>query len=143
MKADTVDLATIFGKPVRYLVPLFQRPYVWSLEKQWEPLWDDIQAVAERQLDDTPANGAIPHFMGAVVFDQVLTATGMIESRFVIDGQQRLTTLQLFISAARSVALELSLAKPCQMLEKLLFKRGYRRERRSVSGSSTPSRANC
>ena len=46
MKADTVDLATIFGKPVRYLVPLFQRPYVWNLEKQWEPLWDDIQAVA-------------------------------------------------------------------------------------------------
>ena len=121
MKADTVDLATIFGKPVRYLVPLFQRPYVWNLEKQWEPLWDDIQAVAERQLDDTPANDAIPHFMGAVVFDQVLTATGMIESRYVIDGQQRLTTLQLFISAARSVALEFGLAKPCQMLEKLLF----------------------
>ena len=121
MRADTVDLATIFGKPVRYLVPLFQRPYVWTLEHQWQPLWEDIQAVAERQLDDTPSNDSIPHFMGAVVFDQVLTSTGMIESRYVIDGQQRLTTLQLFIAAARSVALDLELAKPCQMLEKLLF----------------------
>lgn len=121
MRADTVDLATIFGKPVRYLVPLFQRPYVWTLEHQWEPLWEDIQAVAERQLDDTPSNDSIQHFMGAVVFDQVLTSTGMIESRYVIDGQQRLTTLQLFIAAARSVALELELSKPCQMLEKLLF----------------------
>ena len=46
MRADKVDLATIFGKPVRYLVPLFQRPYVWKLEKQWGPLWEDIQAVA-------------------------------------------------------------------------------------------------
>ena len=102
-------------------MPLFQRPCVWTLDNQWEPLWEGIQAVAERQLDDTPANDAIPHFMGAVVFDQVLASTGMIESRYVIDGQQRLTTLQLFIAAARSVAVEFELSKSCQMLEKLMF----------------------
>lgn len=52
MKADTVDLAAIFGKPVHYLVPLHQRPYVWTREDQWEPLWQDVQVVADRQLDN-------------------------------------------------------------------------------------------
>jgi hypothetical protein len=59
MKADTLDLAAIFGKQVHYLVPLYQRPYVWTREKQWEPLWQDVVEVAERLLDDTPANDAI------------------------------------------------------------------------------------
>lgn len=45
----------------------------------------------------------------------------MLESRYIIDGQQRLTTLQLFIAAARSVAIEHEQLAPAQMLEKLLF----------------------
>ena len=121
MKADKVNLATVLGKPVRYLVPMFQRPYVWRQEEQWEPLWEDIQAVLERQLDDTPLNDALPHFLGAVVLDQVMTPTGMIESRYVIDGQQRLTTLLLFIAAARSLALERGFDGPAKVLEKILF----------------------
>ena len=36
----------IFNQPQRLMVPLFQRPYVWSLEKQWEPLWKDLQRGA-------------------------------------------------------------------------------------------------
>jgi hypothetical protein len=121
MKADTLDLAAIFGKQVHYLVPLYQRPYVWTREKQWEPLWQDVVEVAERLLDDTPANDAIPHFLGAVVLEQIPGPSGMIEARLVIDGQQRLTTLQLLIAAARSLAIERGLDDPRQMFEKLLF----------------------
>ena len=121
MKADTVDLAAIFGKPVRYMVPLFQRPYVWTLEEQWEPLWQDVRTVADRQLDDNPTNDTIPHFMGAVVLEQALVGSGMIETRSIIDGQQRLTTLQLVLAAARSVAADHSLDQSRQMFEKLLF----------------------
>lgn len=125
MKADTVDLAAIFGKPVHYLVPLYQRPYVWTREDQWEPLWQDVQAVADRQLDDTPGNDAIPHFLGAVVLEQALVGSGMIEARTIIDGQQRLTTLQLLVAAARSLAVERDLDGPRQMFEKLLFNEGF------------------
>ena len=64
MKADTIDLAAIFGQPVRYLVPLFQRPYVWKKDTEWVPLWEDIRAVLERQLDENPNNNSIPHFLG-------------------------------------------------------------------------------
>lgn len=60
VKADTVDLAAIFGKPVHYVVPLYQRPYVWTKDLQWEPLWQDVREVADRQLDDIPANDSNP-----------------------------------------------------------------------------------
>ncbi|MEE1652239.1 DUF262 domain-containing protein [Brachybacterium sp. J144] len=23
-------------------IPLFQRPYVWTEERQWAPLWEDV-----------------------------------------------------------------------------------------------------
>ena len=106
MKADTVDLAAIFQQQVCYRIPMFQRPYVWSEEKEWAPLWEDILAVLERQIDDTPTNDQLPHFLGAVVFDQVLNPAWKVQARYVIDGQQRLTTLQMFLAAARSVAAE-------------------------------------
>ena len=125
MKADTVDLASIFGKPVHYVVPLYQRPYVWTREKQWEHLWDDIREVADRQLDDTPGNDSIPHFLGAVVLEQALVGSGMIDCRTIIDGQQRLTTLQLVVAAARSIAAERELDEPRQMFEKLLFNENF------------------
>lgn len=34
-------------QPQRLLVPLFQRPYVWNEELQWEPLWKDLERVAD------------------------------------------------------------------------------------------------
>jgi hypothetical protein len=121
MKADTVDLATIFGQNVHYVVPLYQRPYVWTREQQWELLWEDVRAVAERQLDSVSANDTIPHFLGAVVLEQSMNQVGMIGARTIIDGQQRLTTLQLMIAAARSLAAERSLDGPRQMFDKLLL----------------------
>lgn len=40
----------IFMQPQRLIVPLFQRPYVWNEENQWEPLWNDVVRVTERLL---------------------------------------------------------------------------------------------
>lgn len=122
MKADTLDLATIFGKTVRYNVPLFQRPYVWKREEQWEPLWEDVRAVADRLLDDTAENDSISHFLGAVVLEQTPNPAGKLEARNVIDGQQRLTTLQLLIAATRAEALARGLsADEVLPLERLVF----------------------
>ena len=85
----------IFYNPQRLLVPLFQRPYVWNKERQWEPLWQDVKRVAERLLNGTESN----HFLGAVVLQQLPNELGSLSSRSVIDGQQRLTTLQLLFDA--------------------------------------------
>src|SRR5574341_2237893 len=88
----------VFMQPQRLVVPLFQRPYVWNEENQWEPLWEDAVRVAERILS-RPADKHHPHFLGAVVLQQVQKPTGQMQERTIIDGQQRLTTLQLLLDA--------------------------------------------
>ena len=90
----------LFVQPVRHEIPPFQRRYVWKQDEQWEPLWEDIEILAQSLVD-----GEVPdaHFMGAIVLQQVEFAAGTIEQRIVVDGQQRLTTLQLLIDAIHRV----------------------------------------
>lgn len=95
MKAEPLLLAKVMGPDVRLLVPLFQRPYVWNETDQWRPLWEDVITTWHRQRNGDPT----PHFLGAVVLQQRPSRTGSLELREVIDGQQRLTTLQLLIAA--------------------------------------------
>jgi hypothetical protein len=104
MKADSLTIKQLFVQDRRYLVPLFQRPYVWEESGQWQPLWDDVIKVAERRRDGRTAK---PHFLGAVVLDQIRTSASSFDARQVIDGQQRLTTLQLLLAALRDLARQL------------------------------------
>ena len=96
MEVGARNVKVIFEQSRRLVVPLFQRPYVWNLEDQWEPLWHDIEALSNRLIEGKDVR---PHFLGAVVLDHVRKPTGHIETRTIIDGQQRLTTLQLFLEA--------------------------------------------
>lgn len=127
MKADAQPLSKIFSSDIRYLVPLYQRPYVWKLESHWRPLWEDIRLTADQLLTDTASGQTVAdqnlraHFLGAVVLEQQLVQAGMIPARTVIDGQQRLTTLQLFIAAAASVIEDLGDEKSARILQKLTF----------------------
>ena len=47
-----------------------------------------------------------PHFLGAVVLKQVPTAAKDLDQREVIDGQQRMTTLQLLLDALQQICEE-------------------------------------
>ena len=58
MNANKKSLGHIFDPSLRLVVPLFQRPYVWKQEANWQPLWDSIQDVVERRLNNAPR----PHF---------------------------------------------------------------------------------
>ena len=109
----------IFNMPQRLLVPLFQRPYVWSEESQWEPLWDDITRVAERYLLN-PQAAHQPHFIGAVVLQQMPNSTGGFQERTIIDGQQRLTTLQILLDAMHAEFEVAGAIKPAKRLERLI-----------------------
>jgi Protein of unknown function DUF262/Protein of unknown function (DUF1524) len=99
MRADAVPLLAIFEKKMRLEVPLFQRQYVWNEERHWTPLWDDISRKFTERLEgrrDAPV-----HFLGAMVLDLKQTPATHVEKRQIIDGQQRLTTLQIFIAVLR------------------------------------------
>jgi hypothetical protein len=104
MKPDTHTVQQLFERDVRYIVPLYQRPYVWDEEHQWAPLWDDVTALLQHQ-EAGDLSGLRSHFLGAIVLEQEQTVPGQIPRFTVIDGQQRLTTLQLLMAAAaRAVA---------------------------------------
>lgn len=122
MRADTTSLTTLFARDVQYRVPVYQRPYVWTREKQWQPLLDDLCDLVDGELAAS-GNGRPsppPHFMGAVVLDAIDTSSNAFEARSVIDGQQRLTTLQLVIGAAVHVLGEHDLVEPARVLGKLI-----------------------
>ena len=108
----------LFDRTIRYTIPTFQRPYVWEQEEQWEPLWEDLQNTAETYLEEldrcdddsvTALSNTNRHFLGAIVIQQVPTPAREIDRREVIDGQQRMTTLQLLIDATQYVCEELGL----------------------------------
>jgi hypothetical protein len=81
MEANTRQLEAIFDPNVFFQVPLFQRPYVWTETDNWEPLWEDIRALLDRQLATGKARA---HFLGAIVLEQVPHPAGSIETRQVV-----------------------------------------------------------
>src|SRR3954447_26158736 len=99
MKADALTPRDLFDGKVQFEIPSFQRPYVWNEEDQWAPLWADLKRVAERLItagDDPEAlDGVSAHFLGAVVLKETSAYAGDVARSQVIDGQQRMTTLQL------------------------------------------------
>jgi hypothetical protein len=121
VQAETRNLTQLFQLDVRYVIPLYQRPYVWTLEQQWEPLWEDISTVAEHVLAGEATSGSPSHFLGAIVIQQEYNPPGTPQRFLVIDGQQRLTTLQLFLCAAARSADSLGCADQAQLIRRLVY----------------------
>lgn len=96
MKPDKISIFDLFYNQRQFAVPLYQRPYVWTLDAQWQPLWQDIEDKArasfQRQTD-------VPHFLGAIVTGQRQIFGNQVPSWDIIDGQQRLTTLQIVLKS--------------------------------------------
>jgi len=117
----------VFMMPQLLQVPLFQRPYVWNRERQWEPLWEDVQRIADRLLDDQQA--AEPHFLGAVVLQKQANPVGSLPTWSIVDGQQRLTTLQLMLDALHAELVAAGTVAPAERIEDLISNRpSYRKQ---------------
>ena len=102
MQANPRSLDALFNSQLRYVVPMFQRLYVWQESPQWKTLWEDVVEKAELQLQQKKSNA---HYLGALIIEGVRPTSPREVKRFlVIDGQQRLTTLQLLFCAFRDFA---------------------------------------
>ncbi|GAA7044060.1 hypothetical protein ID0180_10020 [Helicobacter pylori] len=94
MDAGTTTLSEFFEESQnnQFVIPIYQRLYSWEKE-QCKQLWDDIIKVG----GDDKMNG---HFIGSILY--VLDGDKHSGNPlFIIDGQQRLTTITLLLIALR------------------------------------------
>ena len=101
MKATNCLMRDLFTGTKQYVVPLFQRPYVWS-SVQWGQFWSDI---TEQYL--CRVEGSLPfseRFFGSIVV--VREEKSEFDHMMVIDGQQRMTTVSIFLAVMRAFAKE-------------------------------------
>ena len=72
----------------KFVIPDFQRPYKWDIEK-CETLWGDIENFAQ-----TDANSSADYFLGTIV-----SYINEEKNPAIIDGQQRITSFMLMLRA--------------------------------------------
>jgi uncharacterized protein with ParB-like and HNH nuclease domain/predicted transport protein len=96
MKATEAKLLQILGAVSQFIIPIYQRTYSWTL-KECQQLWADILRAGF-----TDEIGV--HFIGSVVhIDEGLGNLAVQAPKLVIDGQQRLTTVTLLLTALADV----------------------------------------
>lgn len=81
----TGNFSSIISNSRRFIVPKFQRDYSWNSE-QWDDLWQDIVTMIDEHDE---------HYMGYLVLQ-----TQDDKLYYIIDGQQRFTTILILIYAA-------------------------------------------
>ena len=108
MQTTDILVRTLFDRDVQYIIPLFQRHYVWDEDNQWAPLWEDITKKADQNLSGSQTS----HFTGAIVVHQKMTNLDEVPKFEIVDGQQRLTTFQIILCALRDRCLYLKAEEP-------------------------------
>ena len=88
----------IFSDKFAFSIPSYQRPYSWGTD-QADELFSDLLTASEgfSAGGPPPKIGVTPYFLGSIV----LIKSEQAPDADVIDGQQRLTTLSLLLSALR------------------------------------------
>lgn len=95
LTAKEQSLAKIFSDDYVFTIPGYQRPYAWGRDQALELLDDLLGALASAPAQ---LNEAAPYFLGSIV---LIKGEASPEAT-VVDGQQRLTTLTLLLSAIRA-----------------------------------------
>ncbi len=88
MEAGKRTISDIFNGNRILEIPFFQRAYVWD-DEQWQRLLEDMELITQNNK---------PYFLGSVILKQQNTDTQRTvgDIRTIVDGQQRLTTLNIF-----------------------------------------------
>ena len=126
MDAGDITVGNLFGNIHVHAIPLFQRPYVWDEKENWPTLWNDVLAATEEvaREEDSGSRASIAdrqqHFLGAVVFEQLPKQVRRVLRFNIIDGQQRLTTIQVLLAALRAIAQEFEKEKVAARLSGLI-----------------------
>ena len=101
MDAEDQFLQSVFAGEKQFVIPVFQRNYSWGTD-ELDALWSDVQNLLEAD------SLSEEHFIGTFVVMPGNHRPGTVPEYLVIDGQQRLITLTLFLSAIRDYATEVN-----------------------------------
>jgi len=92
MRADETNLLKFLNGPKQFIIPIYQRTYSWT-QLECRQLWNDIVRAGK---DESIAG----HFVGSIVYvEKGLYQISAVPKFLVIDGQQRLTTIAILLSA--------------------------------------------
>lgn len=86
---EKISLKKLFSDEFFFMIPEYQRPYSW-LEENCEQLFDDIYE----------SNRESEYFLGTVILQEIENI-GTGKRYAIIDGQQRITTLQILLACLR------------------------------------------
>ncbi|AEN89206.1 hypothetical protein BMWSH_2324 [Priestia megaterium WSH-002] len=117
MQAHETKIQPIIEGTKQYLVPMFQRTYSWTLN-EWKQLWQDIMDI--EQFDESKG-----HFIGSIVSMPLPSAPHEVQRYLLIDGQQRLTTLVIILTAIRDLAKENSETRVADEIHETLLVNKY------------------
>ena len=103
IKATELPVVNIFDNSYSFEIPDYQRPYAWTTDEAGELLDDLLHAT--KDIPDVDSVGAtLPYFMGSIVViknsDNPLVDNPL---SYVVDGQQRLTTLTIMLCVLRDL----------------------------------------
>jgi len=97
IEAKEIKLNTLLSNPQEaYRIPIYQRQYSWTKD-QWEDLYEDIKEIID-------TDGV--HFLGSMVVIPEGPHRFGVNYYEIVDGQQRLATLLIWLSAIRDLAKE-------------------------------------
>jgi len=116
IKGRDYAVKDVFSDSFYFEIPHYQRPYAWG-EDHAIALVDDLTEAMNRH--SLNGSGPDPYFLGSVV----LIKTEDNQHAWVVDGQQRLTTLTILLAVIRDLAKGQSLSKD---IEPLIMERGNR-----------------
>lgn len=119
MQAHENRLRQLLDSTQQFIVPLFQRFYVWETP-YWETLWDDLVDLIE---DDDPQRS---HFLGAVVVIPATDTAPSLPKFILIDGQQRLATVLVLLAALRDHARQTGAPQLAEEIEQTLLVNRFR-----------------
>lgn len=88
------SIKNILGLTSQYLVPRYQRRYIWD-EKRWLDLFDDIKFIYQMRESGQKCN----HFLSTFIFEKASTTNNGVDNYNIIDGQQRISTIMVIIAA--------------------------------------------
>lgn len=118
MKANELPINTFLQAPnVQFVIPVYQRNYDWT-NSECKELLNDIIAV-EKENRGT-------HFIGSIVFIHEGTySTSEVKELVIIDGQQRLTTINILYVALYRFAKENAMQQEADMLHNMYLINQY------------------